>query len=101
MIINLTSDEANLLHAAMLAGFYDIRENGDNRNGEIDAMANAVNSFYNQLCAAEGTTPHAIVNAAEEFVDNMDGDHDSAMASAGFGTDEDYGYFGEMGCNED
>ena len=26
---------------------------------------------------------------------DMDGDHDSAMASAGFGTDEDYGYYGE------
>jgi hypothetical protein len=27
--------------------------------------------------------------------EDMDGDHDSAMASAGFGTDEDYGYYGE------
>jgi hypothetical protein len=26
--------------------------------------------------------------------DSMDGDHESALASAGFGTDEDYGYFG-------
>jgi len=26
--------------------------------------------------------------------DSMDGDFDSAMASAGHGTDEDYGYFG-------
>jgi hypothetical protein len=26
---------------------------------------------------------------------DMDGDFDSAMASAGFGTDEDYGYYGE------
>jgi hypothetical protein len=26
--------------------------------------------------------------------DSMDGDHDSAMESAGWGTDEDYGYFG-------
>ena len=26
--------------------------------------------------------------------ESMDGDHDSAMASAGFGTDEDYGYYG-------
>lgn len=26
------------------------------------------------------------------YDDSMDGDHDSAMASAGFGTDEDYGY---------
>lgn len=32
---------------------------------------------------------------AAEFDDSMDGDFDSAMASAGFGTDEDYGYFGE------
>ena len=28
----------------------------------------------------------------EEYNDSMDGDHDSAMASAGWGTDEDYGY---------
>lgn len=26
---------------------------------------------------------------------DMDGDHGSALASAGFGTDEDYGYFGD------
>lgn len=29
-----------------------------------------------------------------DFDDPMDGDFDSGMASAGFGTDEDYGYFG-------
>ena len=28
------------------------------------------------------------------YADSMDGDFDSGMASAGFGTDEDYGYFG-------
>ena len=27
--------------------------------------------------------------------ESMDGDFDSAMTSAGFGTDEDYGYFGD------
>lgn len=27
--------------------------------------------------------------------DSMDGDHDSGMTSAGWGTDEDYGYYGE------
>jgi len=26
--------------------------------------------------------------------EDMDGDHQSALASAGFGTDEDYGYYG-------
>ena len=28
------------------------------------------------------------------YLESMDGDHDSAMTSAGFGTDEDYGCFG-------
>ncbi len=31
----------------------------------------------------------------QELQDSMDGDFDSAMSSAGFGTDEDYGYYGE------
>lgn len=29
-----------------------------------------------------------------DYDDPMDGDHESALASAGFGTDEDYGYYG-------
>lgn len=31
----------------------------------------------------------------DDFDDSMDGDHASALASAGFGTDEDYGYYGD------
>ena len=30
-----------------------------------------------------------------DYDDSMDGDFDSAMASAGYGTDEDYGYYGD------
>jgi hypothetical protein len=30
-----------------------------------------------------------------QYNEPMDGDFDSGMASAGFGTDEDYGYFGD------
>ena len=30
----------------------------------------------------------------EDYYDSMDGDFDSGMASAGHGTDEDYGYYG-------
>ena len=30
-----------------------------------------------------------------DYDDSMDGDAESALASAGFGTDEDYGYYGE------
>ena len=31
----------------------------------------------------------------DHYDDSMDGDHESALASAGFGTDEDYGYYGD------
>jgi len=31
----------------------------------------------------------------EDYDDSMDGDFDTAMASAGYGTDEDYGYYGD------
>lgn len=30
----------------------------------------------------------------EEYYEQMDGDHESGLASAGWGTDEDYGYYG-------
>lgn len=36
----------------------------------------------------------AAYQLADQYNDEMDGDFDSAMASAGFGTDEDYGYYG-------
>jgi hypothetical protein len=31
------------------------------------------------------------ITAEEFYGDDMDGDHESALASAGWGTDEDYG----------
>ena len=34
-------------------------------------------------------------NEDDYYDDSMDGDFDSAMRDAGFGTDEDYGYYGE------
>jgi hypothetical protein len=36
-----------------------------------------------------------MIDAGYEPGEDMDGDFDSAMASAGHGTDEDYGYFGD------
>jgi len=35
------------------------------------------------------------ISDVDNYDESMDGDFDSAMASAGFGTDEDYGYNGE------
>lgn len=37
-----------------------------------------------------------VLDAQDQWYnDDMDGDFDSAMTSAGFGTDEDYGYYGD------
>ena len=35
----------------------------------------------------------------DDGYDSMDGDHESGLASAGWGTDEDYGFYGDY--NED
>jgi hypothetical protein len=42
------------------------------------------NDFYGDLDASD-----------ENNYDSMDGDHDSAMTSCGWGTDEDYGFYGD------
>jgi len=36
----------------------------------------------------------------DSFYDSMDGDAESALASAGWGTDEDYGYYGDDGVED-
>lgn len=51
-------------------------------------ISNGLNGDY---CDMFFCMPHEEI----EPDDSMDGDHDSALASAGWGTDEDYG-----GCNE-
>ena len=33
-------------------------------------------------------------NEVDDYDESMDGDHESALASAGWGTDEDYGCYG-------
>lgn len=35
------------------------------------------------------------------YDDSMDGDHESGLASAGWGTDEDYGDYGDYGDYDD
>jgi len=36
-----------------------------------------------------------MMDSIDEYNDSMDGDFDTAMASAGYGTDEDYGCYGD------
>ena len=36
-----------------------------------------------------------MMDSIDDYDDSMDGDFDTAMASAGYGTDEDYGCYGD------
>lgn len=50
------------------------------------------NSLEDDMYYDDYDTFEDMVNDAD---DSMDGDHDSAMTSCGWGTDEDYGYYGD------
>lgn len=75
-------------------------------NNKIIDVLNALESTgmdFEEVANQFGMSPAEINEIAREYGDfendadpgDMDGDFDSAMASAGFGTDEDYGYYGE------
>lgn len=77
MVLDIQSDIADgILSFGAIAERYNI-----NRE-DVELIADEMMEQYNESCQ-------------EEYNNSMDGDHDSAMASAGFGTDEDYGYYGE------
>lgn len=64
----------------------------------FDQIAEAINKQYGTVyteAEIDAAIEQIIEDQDQGYNDDMDGDFDSAMASAGFGTDEDYGYYGE------
>lgn len=57
---------------------------GDEDNSNYDDY----NDFYESDEAADEAW-------SDDIDDSMDGDHESGLASCGWGTDEDYGYYGD------
>jgi hypothetical protein len=55
---------------------------------DIDSNYDDHDDFYDEDNSGE-------IDWENDYDDSMDGDHDSAMRDAGFGTDEDYGYYGD------
>ena len=68
-------------------------------NGKsFDEIAKAINKQYGTAYTdveVDAAVSQIIEAQDQGYNDDMDGDFDSAMASAGFGTDEDYGYYGD------
>jgi hypothetical protein len=63
-----------------------------------DAIAEQLNKQYGTAYTdveVDAAIEQIIEDQDQRYNDDMDGDHASALASAGFGTDEDYGYYGE------
>ena len=68
-------------------------QEGEYTFAELAEMYNVPFEWVNNLAvelAADG-----VEDRLDDFDESMDGDFDSAMASAGYGTDEDYGYYGD------
>ena len=61
---------------------------------EMDPIAYDTN-FNDYMDAIGVDTDDLLEDEDSDYDDSMDGDFDSAMASAGYGTDEDYGYSGD------
>jgi len=62
--------------------------NDNPRLGFFDVDPDKFAAMLNELIEQD-----IVCEVDEDYDESMDGDWDSAMASAGFGTDEDYGIF--------
>lgn len=72
--------------------FPDVDSNYDDYNDFYgDVTANDLDRLGDMIGEDEGYAD----DDSDSYDDSMDGDFDSAMRDAGFGTDEDYGYYGE------
>ncbi len=60
---------------------------------EMDPIA--YDTSFNDYMDSIGVDTDDFLETDADYDESMDGDFDSAMTSAGFGTDEDYGYYGD------
>lgn len=70
--------------------FYDEDSAGYHPDAEHEVSTHV---DYDECDDYEGNSGE--IDWDDSYDDSMDGDHDSAMESAGWGTDEDYGYYGD------
>lgn len=77
---------------AIVGAYNDLRSIlGMLEDGRINAEYISFDDLGDTIAELEERFPWLLSNTSDADTDSMDGDHDSAMASAGFGNDEDYG----------
>lgn len=64
---------------------------------DLKALNEKIEALLDEKDRIDYSDPDPDDDFYDDFYDEMDGDHESALASAGFGTDEDYGCYGDDG----
>ena len=72
-------------------------EQNEIRGDDIeDVRADMERTEGYEACPVKSETDEDVEAYAEDYSERMDGDHETALRDAGYGTDEDYGYFGPV-----
>jgi hypothetical protein len=78
----------------ILIDIEDMWSNGKSSEAIAEQLNKQYGTAYTDV-EVDAAIEQIIDDQDQRYNDDMDGDHASALASAGFGTDEDYGYYGE------
>ena len=78
----------------ILIDIEDMWSNGKSSEAIAEQLNKQYGTAYTDV-EVDAAISQIIEDQDQRYNDDMDGDHASALASAGFGTDEDYGYYGE------
>ncbi len=89
MKMEIAGEEHILFISQPYPGYWSVIT--DNYDGAPDAGRQLIGSGDSLQQALDDFIFNAEEMATPEPDDSMDGDHESALASAGWGTDEDYG----------
>ncbi len=89
----MTNETLTPAQVAEINADIDANDAADDANGAFEKMAA---QQADEVDAHEDDTEEECddEDLGDDYDDSMDGDHESGLASAGFGTDEDYGCFG-------
>jgi hypothetical protein len=92
LVLARSADAELLKMASALLSEIEDEENGEGEGVKPGAGHNAEKTAEQDALLDDSEVPEdSGETIADEFEDGMDGDHASALASAGLGTDEDYG----------
>lgn len=92
-VLRMANGDFVLIGNATVSGWeygeaYEARGSDSNESWRTADITGIAYPFEDEIA------PESYQEPEDEWYDDMDGDHKSALASAGFGTDEDYGHYG-------